>query len=362
MIKNTSFIIILFISISNGFSQEIKKIKDSFLNQLTEINDGPYVFIEKNSLVEKKIVKGKVLSKNLNANSYDTIYTPNKVFFKNIKKIAALSDIHGQYELAIELLKSNKIIDKKLNWNYGKGHLVIVGDIFDRGDKVNEMLWLVYKLEQQAKNKGGKVHFLLGNHEYMVLHKDLRYINNKYNITGKLLNLDYNELYNNKTIIGRWLRSKPTIIKINDNIFVHGGVSKEFISHTDFNLEKINNVMRNSIEINKQDLKSTDFYKIYYGGKSLIWYRGYFNDNLKDEDITDILNHISSKHIVVGHCSNEEVVSLFGNKIFGVDSSIKKGKYGEILFIENNKYFRGTMNGKKKQFDKITTTNNIYKK
>jgi len=30
--------------------------------------------------------------------------------FKKIKKIAALSDIHGQYDLAIELLKNNKII------------------------------------------------------------------------------------------------------------------------------------------------------------------------------------------------------------------------------------------------------------
>jgi len=53
----------------------------------------------------------------------------------------------------------------------------------------------------------------------------------------------------------------------------------------------------------------------------------------------------------VGHCSNEEVVSLYNNKIFGVDSSIKKGSDGELLIIENNKYSRGLKNGERKPFD-----------
>lgn len=357
MIKNYIYIIIFFISISNVLSQEIIDIKDSNKNEYSELNDGPYVFIEKNKLVEKKIVNGKVFSKNLINNSYDTLFVPDKGVFKNVKKIAALSDIHGQYELAIEILRTNKVIDKKLNWNFGKGHLVILGDIFDRGDKVNEMLLLVYKLEHQAKDEGGRVHFLLGNHEYMVLHKDLRYINKKYKLSCKLLGLDYNELYSNKTVIGRWLRSKPTIIKINNNVFVHGGVSKDFISSNDFDIESINSTMRKSIDRSKVEMKSTDFYNVFYGSKSLIWYRGYFNDNLKDQDVSDILKLINSEHIVVGHSSNEEVVNLFDNKIFGIDSSIKKGKYGEILFIKNNNFFRRTLYGKKKQFDKTTTTN-----
>lgn len=362
MIKNTIYIIILFFSILPVFSQEGKNIKGANQNEYPEFSDGPYIFIEKNKLIEKIIMNGKVSSKTLKTNTYDTIFPPEKSIFNKVKKIAALSDIHGQYDLAIEILKNNKIIDKKLNWNFGKGHLVIIGDVFDRGDKVNEMLWLIYKLESQAKKKGGRVHFLLGNHEYMILHKDLRYISEKYRITSKLLNLDYDELYSNKTVIGRWLRSKPTILKINNNAFAHGGVSKDFINQSDFNIENINDIMRRSIDKSKQEMKLTNFYNIYYGNKSLIWYRGYFNDNLKDSDISEILKKIESKHIVVGHCSNEEVVQLFNKKVFGVDSSIKKGKYGEILFIKNNRYFRGTLNGKKKHFNKNATDNNTLKK
>ena len=121
----------------------------------------------------------KVVKTRLDPSDHSTSFDPPKAIFEGIENIVALSDIHGQYELAVEILKNNQIIDEDLNWNFGTGHLVIVGDIFDRGDYVTEVLWLVYELEKQAKAAGGFVHFLLGNHEYMVMHKDLRYIHKK---------------------------------------------------------------------------------------------------------------------------------------------------------------------------------------
>ena len=353
MIRNILYIIIAFISISSVFGQKVDYKKDSIANELSELSqfaDGPYIFIENNQLIEKTIMNGKVSSRVLKINSFDTIYSPDKSTFNNVEKIAALSDIHGQYYLAVEILKNNKIIDNELNWNFGKGHLVITGDVFDRGDKVNEVLWLIYKLEAQAKNKGGQVHFLLGNHEYMILHKDLRYVNDQYKWSSQLLNLEYDELYGNKTIMGRWLRSKSTVIKINEQVFVHGGVSEDFIAASDFKFEETNDIMRKSIDRTKEEMKSTNFYTTYYGTKSLIWYRGYFYDSLLDSDITKILERLESKHIIVGHCSNEEIVQLYNNKIFGVDSSIKNGEYGEILFIENDRFFRGTLDGNRLEF------------
>ena len=40
----------------------------------------------------------------------------------------------------------------------------------------------------------------------------------------------------------------------------------------------------------------------------------------------------------------------FVHKIFGVDSSIKKGTYGELLFIKNKQFYRGTLDGKQVKF------------
>ena len=46
-------------------------------------------------------------------------------------------------------------------------------------------------------------------------------------MASKILNLEHDELYGDKTVIGRWLRSKSTIIKINNIIFTHGGISED---------------------------------------------------------------------------------------------------------------------------------------
>ena len=324
------------------------------IGQNAIISDGPYVFIEKNKLIKKSIINSEVISSTLDINSYDTLYLPEKSTYNNVKKIIALSDIHGQYDLTIELLKNNKVIDKELNWNFGKGHLVIAGDIFDRGDKVNEVLWLVYKLEIQAKNDGGRVHFVLGNHEFMVLQKDLRYIHEKYKVSSKLIGLEYDQLYGNKTVLGRWLRSKPSIIKINNNVFTHGGVSEEFLINRGVDFEKINLMMRYYIDTPFEEMNSS-IYNLYNGEKSLIWYRDYFKEygeDLTDADISKILKMLNTKHIVVGHCSYDQVVQLYNNKIFGVDSSIKNGKYGEVLLIKKRKFYRGTLKGELIEFKK----------
>tara|TARA_B100000963_G_C22624353_1_gene671573 strand:- start:1209 stop:2252 length:1044 start_codon:yes stop_codon:yes gene_type:complete len=321
-------------------------------NPDSNINDGPYIFLENNRLIEKNIENGKVITNNLNLDNFDTIFKPDKSYFSKVRKIVALSDIHGQYDLAIELLRNNNVIDDKLNWDFGKGHLVIVGDIFDRGDQINEVLWFVYNLEIQAKKKGGRVHYLMGNHEYMVLQNDLRYINKKYKVTSKLLNIEYDKLYGNNTILGRWLRSKSTIIKINDNIFVHGGISQDFILQNGVDLDDLNKLMRINIDTPKQELMSSDLYELYYGGKSLTWYRGYFknyfrlyNEYLTENDISKLLNQLNSDHIIVGHCSFDNIVQFYNGKIYGVDSSIKKGKNGEVLLIKNKRFYRGNKKG-----------------
>lgn len=342
ILKNLLTLFTLFISISAFSTLEIAC--DSL-----KINDGPYIFIQDTILINKTIVNGEVITSNFPLNSKKINFETEKTVFKKVEKIAALSDIHGQYDLAIKILMNNEVINKNLEWSFGKGHLVIVGDIFDRGDKVTETLWFIYHLEQQAEKSGGKVHYLLGNHEYMVLHNDIRYLNEKYIISTQLLGLSFPEMYGKQTILGRWLRSKSTILKINDNLFVHGGISEEFISNG-FNLEETNQLMRESIDREKKEMKIVPFYKKYYGTNGPIWYRGYFKDGFTEVELNSILKKLGVNQIIVGHTSQKEVMQLFNNKIFVVDSSIKNGEYGEILIIKKGEFTRKTMQGSKAPF------------
>ena len=87
-------------------------------------------------------------------------------------------------------------------------------------------------------------------------------------------------------------------------------------------------------------------YEVYFGGNSLIWYRGYFEENFKETDILEILKIVDANHIVVGHTSNERVIQLYDSKVIGVDSGLKRGEYGELFLAEDEQFFRATLNGK----------------
>lgn len=121
------------------------------LGQNLTFSDGPYIFIKKDRLVEKSLINGKVITKDLEINRYDTIYYPAKSSFSNVNKIAALSDIHGQFDLLVALLKNNKIIDNNLDWSFNKGHLVIVGDVFDREIKLTRYFGCYISLKFKQK-------------------------------------------------------------------------------------------------------------------------------------------------------------------------------------------------------------------
>ena len=355
MLKVFSFIFICFSSLSmvligsyNNATSIDKTVLNNTHRDSLDITDGPYIFINNDTLIAKNIIGGKVETKVLKSQSIQSNFTPEPSVYNNVSKIAVLSDLHGQYNLTINLLKVNEIIDGDLNWSFGKGHLVILGDVFDRGDEVTELLWFIFYLEKQAEISGGKVHFLLGNHEYMTLRNDLRYMNKKYRFAGYLLKTPYSELYSTQTLLGRWLRSKSTIMLINDNLFVHAGISKIFIDEG-YDLEETNQHMRQSLfQDEKENERAWDsIYGKYYDDAGPIWYRGYFNPEFKKSEINRILRKVDANHIIIGHTSFKQIESLFDNKILAVDSSIKNGVSGELLLIKDGTYYRCTLEGER---------------
>ncbi len=70
--------------------------------------------------------------------------------------ILAVSDIEGNYKAFRDFLIAHDVIDAHLNWQFGKGHLVLLGDFVDRGQSVTQVLWFIYKLEQDASVKVAK--------------------------------------------------------------------------------------------------------------------------------------------------------------------------------------------------------------
>ncbi|MFZ2899643.1 MAG: metallophosphoesterase [Saprospiraceae bacterium] len=355
--KYCPFILLLFL-VKTAPAQTFYKLDSTF-------HDGPYVFFEEGRMVARWLQGGELREDTLEAGELlelapevsesfdpcfldpDAVFEPSKSSFRGVDKLVAISDIHGQYDLMARLLHTHGVIDEKGNWAFGEGHLVVVGDIFDRGGEVTDILWLVHKLENQAGFAGGRVHYLLGNHEIMNLKNDLRYVNKRYRNTTTMLRTPYPLLFGPDTYLGRWIRSKPTIISINDMVFVHAGLSETFLN-LDLSFEEINTLVRDSIIDQPEEvIEASPRLSLLYGSKGPFWYRGYFDPTFTRARADDILVYLNKRHIIVGHTPFPVIQSVFKKRIIGVDSTIQSGLSGEVLYYERRKFYRASLDGER---------------
>ena len=150
-----------------------------------------------------------------------------------------------------------------------------MGDFIDRGYYSNQVLWFIYKLEIEARKYGGHVHYILGNHEILNLQGNYEYANKKQNKISNVLEKQQYELYNMNSFMGRWLRSKNTILKINNNIFTHGGINSDL---SKISLEEMNIVSKKNYSNSYFKKKNRNIINdlILSTNTSHYWYRGYF--------------------------------------------------------------------------------------
>ena len=101
------------------------------------------------------------------------------------------------------------------------------GDVLDRGPDSRKVMDMLIDLEAQARDAGGRVHALIGNHEAMILSGDLRYVHPWEYVAfgGKS---SYQTAMGPGGKYGKWIRTHNTVIRINDTLFLHGGAVRLF--------------------------------------------------------------------------------------------------------------------------------------
>lgn len=267
-------------------------------------------------------------------------------------RLLVLSDIEGNFKAFKIMLLAAKVIDEKFNWTFGKGHLVLVGDYFDRGLNVTECLWLIYKLEAEARAAGGKVHFILGNHETLNLEGNTQYVRKKYLENAALINEEYKYWYDNNSELGRWLRTKNAVEKIGTYVFCHGGISPELAS-TGMSLSEINQISRHNLgkPLESMGLKASAVFDYKTG---IFWFRGAAKGLLTPNEIAEVLRFAGATKMIVGHTLQPRVTALYNGTLICTDlfheENLRQG-FVETLWIEdgicyslNSKGLKSTLN------------------
>ena len=185
-------------------------------------------------------------------------------------RVVAVGDIHGAIAEFKSILKTSRLADDSGRWSGGNAVLIQTGDSMDRGAGTRAVLDLLMALERQAKDAGGRVVALLGNHEVMNLIGDTRDATPEIFATfgdaqsasrrqaaweqyAKLASakaakgeavpavyqqtrdawlaahppgyVEYREAVGPRGQYGAWLRGKPIVIEYAGSIFMHAGIA-----------------------------------------------------------------------------------------------------------------------------------------
>ncbi|MEL6924446.1 MAG: metallophosphoesterase [Bacteroidota bacterium] len=338
--------------------------------------DGPYVidgnayYVDANNVITSEEVEpGDELTVTVNNEDKDVFrvkikkaYEPDKAIYDMPKKLLAISDIEGNFNGLYSFLLNNGVMDKDYNWTYGKGHLVLVGDFVDRGEQVTDVLWLLYGLEAKAKAAGGQLHFILGNHEVMNIQGDTRYVVGKYIAAAQQLSGQdqwknaYKTLFSETSELGKWFRSKNSMERIGDYLFVHAGLSP-LLEESRISINKANKLIRENIDRDIYESPAQDTrVNLLLSNRGPLWFRGLVAKNGNYEKVTDaelskLLKFYKAKTVVIGHTLTPKIKHTYNGKVIMIDLKHKHEKNsGETkgLLIENGKEYVVDDLGKRK--------------
>lgn len=260
-------------------------------------------------------------------------------------RVVAVSDVHGDYAVFVQVLQQAGVIDAKRKWKAGTTVLVQTGDVPDRGPQSRKVMDLLMDLEKQATRAGGRVHALLGNHEVMNVMGDLRYVTpeeyasyasldaeslrdqvfqanadpkrredpayrNEWMQARPLGWVELVQAFGPKGKYGRWLRQHDTVVKVGDTLFLHGGISPKYAT---LQVDEINARVKAGL-----DATAPNAEPLLTDEDGPLWYRGLALAREADlaAHVDALLAHHGVARIVVGHTVTPGVVlPRFGGKV-----------------------------------------------
>jgi hypothetical protein len=245
-----------------------------------------------------------------------------------VKRIIVIGDIHGDMDVLLKCLRIPGLIDNNQNWTGGETVVVQIGDQIDScrfsgfnsncnqpnhllGDKAEDIDILEFftKLHDQASKAGGAVYSLMGNHEFMNVDGDMRFVS--HNNIRHFDNYNHNGLIIQDGLNGRKTAFKPgnkianflactrqMALIIGSNLFVHAGIIPEISSK--YNINDMNKLLALFL---LGELEQPDKFRDLFTSKlSPMWTRKFGLGQISNcDELSTFLKTIKVGKMFVGH-------------------------------------------------------------
>lgn len=266
-----------------------------------------------------------------------------------IGQVDAIGDIHGDLAAFVTILKGRGWIDEAGHWAKGADTLVLTGDWLDRGPDSRAILDLIISLEKEAKNAGGQVVSIMGNHELMLLQGDVRY-------TTREEALAFSEFENHpntraiaeeykiplykaamvhalrhESPYAEWFAQKNVIAVVGRSLFVHAGL-EAWIEQ--LSVEQVNSTFRTWIKHYQRGgpkpAQALDWI-IDDGGP--VWTRSFVTESIPETLLTEALRKNGADIAIAGHnvTKSGQIEFHYKQKVAIIDTGISSYYAGKLF-------------------------------
>jgi len=243
-------------------------------------------------------------------------------------RLVAIGDLHGDLEAAKKALRLARAIDASDTWIGGKLVVVQTGDVLDRGDADRDVLDFLGDLKEAAERAGGAVILLSGNHEFMNVARDFRYVTPG----GFTAFVDANgrgAAFQPGGPYAQKLAQRPFMARVGDTLFVHGGILPK---HVRYGLDRMHDEakawMLGQRAVPPEIMQAED---------APVWSRAYSDapDAAACAALNEVLTSLESKRMVVGHTVQKAGISTAcEERVFRIDVGLAKFYGGPMQVLE----------------------------
>ncbi len=281
-------------------------------------------------------------------------------------RVVAIGDLHGDFEATQRVLRLAGAIDNHNHWIGGTLVLVQTGDQIDRWHDDRKILDLFSDLQTQAEAAGGKVIPLNGNHEFMNVFLDFRFVTPEsfrkfldinVPIQSQLLpkpTLNEDGRYGSKTVMkprglgvservvafmpggpyAKLLATRPFFTIVNDTVFVHGGITPQSVK---YGLVKLHEEMRDWM-LGKSSSSGIPSLFQELADTHPSWSRLYSDGTPSDEvckELKEVLATLAVKRMVVGHTPQlEGMNSVCDGLVWRIDIGLSQGFFPVLAPVQ----------------------------
>ncbi|KAH6560935.1 hypothetical protein BASA60_000157 [Batrachochytrium salamandrivorans] len=218
------------------------------------------------------------------------------------RRVVAIGDLHSDFKMSVKTLQMANIIDVNLNWIAGNTIVVQTGDVVDRGADTIKLYALLRALTDQAKEHGGRLIQLLGNHETMNMKEDLRYVSEE--DTASYGGSDArSHAFSKHGILGGICERSELQPKLMTLCFSMQGITD--LNWSSLGIDVLNTLVHQ--ELVGRDAEYISKSKIF-GKHGPLWYRGFAtrDDDAFCDFVKDVLSNLKASRMVIGHTPTED--------------------------------------------------------